>query len=163
MKSVKREGVAYFSLTLMTLIVGFSFIFVKIALRHASPIDLLAHRFSAAFVGIFLYYLIRGKGFPRYGRESILSLLLLSLFYPILLFLLQTVGLQFTTCLLYTSKSFRSCDSSRKTTSIPAVAAMLMMVLPSLPAPTCLLYTSVGRDDGVFAQYLFQLLENIFP
>lgn len=97
MKSVKRERVAYFSLTLMTLIVGFSFIFVKIALRHASPIDLLAHRFSAAFVGIFLYYLIRGKGFPRYGRESILSLLLLSLFYPILLFLLQTVGLQFTT------------------------------------------------------------------
>ncbi len=97
MKSVKRERVAYFSLTLMTLIVGFSFIFVKIALRHASPIDLLAHRFSAAFVGIFLYYLIRGKGFPRFERKSVPLLLLLSLFYPILLFLLQTIGLQFTT------------------------------------------------------------------
>ncbi|MDI9605891.1 MAG: DMT family transporter [Bacteroidota bacterium] len=97
MKSVKRERVAYFSLTLMTLIVGFSFIFVKIALRHASPIDLLAHRFSAAFVGIFLYYLIRGKGFPRFERKSVPSLLLLSVFYPILLFLLQTIGLQFTT------------------------------------------------------------------
>ncbi len=97
MKSIKRERVAYFSLTLMTLIVGFSFIFVKIALRHASPIDLLAHRFSAAFVGIFLYYLIRGKGFPRFERKSVPLLLLLSLFYPILLFLLQTIGLQFTT------------------------------------------------------------------
>ncbi|MGI6571958.1 MAG: DMT family transporter [Fermentimonas sp.] len=97
MKSVKREGVAYLCLTLMTLIVGFSFIFVKIALRHASPIDLLAHRFSAALVGILFFYLIRGKGFPRFGRKSVPSLLLLSLFYPILLFLLQTIGLQFTT------------------------------------------------------------------
>ncbi len=97
MKPVKREGVAYLCLTLMTLIVGFAFIFIKIALRHASPIDLLAHRFSAALIGMLLFYLIRGKGLPQFGRESVPSLLLLSLFYPLLLFLLQTIGLQFTT------------------------------------------------------------------
>lgn len=94
---LKREGRAYIGLTLMTVIIGFSFIFVKIALRHASPVDLLAHRFTAATVGMLSFYLIRGKGWPLVDRKNIFPLLLLSLFYPLLMFAMQTIGLQFTT------------------------------------------------------------------
>lgn len=69
MKQLKREVVAYAGLTLMTVIIGFSFIFVKIALRHASPIDLLAHRFTAATAGLFFFYLFRRKGWPVIERK----------------------------------------------------------------------------------------------
>lgn len=97
MKPINKEVAAYAGLTLMTIIIGFSFIFVKIALRHASPIDLLAHRFTAATVGLFFFYLFRRKGWPVIDRKKIILLLVISLFYPLLMFSMQTVGLQFTT------------------------------------------------------------------
>lgn len=93
----RKEVLAYLGLTLMTTIIGFSFIFVKIALRSSSPIDLLAHRFSVAAVTLFLYYLVIKRQLPRYSRSALPQLIVLSLFYPIVLFLLQTVGLQYTT------------------------------------------------------------------
>lgn len=88
---------AYAGLTLMTVIIGFSFIFVKMALHHASPVDLLAHRFTAATAALFFFYLFRWKGWPVIERKRIFPLLALSLFYPLLLFSMQTIGLQFTT------------------------------------------------------------------
>ncbi|WP_294081370.1 DMT family transporter [Proteiniphilum sp. UBA5384] len=97
MKPLKREVAAYAGLTLMTVIIGFSFIFVKIALRHASTTDLLAHRFTAATVGLLCFYLFRQKGWPELGGKKMLPLLVTSLFYPLLMFSMQTVGLQFTT------------------------------------------------------------------
>lgn len=97
MKQLKREVAAYAGLTLMTVIIGFSFIFVKIALQYASPVDLLAHRFTAATAGLLCFYLLRQKGWPVFDRKKMLPLLLISLFYPILMFSMQTVGLQFTT------------------------------------------------------------------
>lgn len=93
----KREIAAYAGLTLMTVIIGFSFIFVKIALRHASAIDLLAHRFTAATAGLLCFYLIRRKEWPVLDRKKMFSLFAISLFYPLLMFSMQTVGLQFTT------------------------------------------------------------------
>ena len=97
MKQLKREVAAYAGLTLMTVIIGFSFIFVKIALQYASPVDLLAHRFTAATAGLLCFYLFRRKGRPVFDRKKMLPLLVISLFYPILMFSMQTVGLQFTT------------------------------------------------------------------
>ena len=97
MRQVNREITAYAGLTLMTVIIGFSFIFVKMALRHASSIDLLAHRFTAATAGLFFFYLLRRKRWPVIDRKRIFPLLVLSLFYPLLLFSMQTIGLQFTT------------------------------------------------------------------
>lgn len=88
---------AYAGLTLMTVIIGFSFIFVKMALHHASPVDLLAHRFTAATAALFFFYLFRWKGWPVIERKRIFPLLALSLFYPLLLFSMQTIGLQFIT------------------------------------------------------------------
>lgn len=97
MRNNRKETIAYIGLTLMATIIGFSFIFVKFALRSAPPVDLLAHRFSVAAVALILYYAIVKKEMPKFEKQNILRLLLLSLFYPILLFSMQTIGLQFTT------------------------------------------------------------------
>lgn len=96
MISNKKVVWAYVGLSVMTLIIGFSFIFVKIALRHASPVDLLAHRFTTASLGLIIYYALFRKKRPVINRETIPSLLLLSLFYPLLLFSFQTLGLKYT-------------------------------------------------------------------
>lgn len=97
MNADKKMAGAYIGLSLMTLIIGFSFIFVKVALRHATPIDLLAHRFTTATIGLLLFYVLIRKKRPAIDRRSLPPLLLLSLFYPLLLFSFQTIGLKFTT------------------------------------------------------------------
>lgn len=97
MRKGRKELGAYIGLTLMSLIIGFSFIFVKITLRHASTADLLAHRFLMATIGISLFYVFVRKKKPQIRREQIAPLLLLSLFYPLLLFSTQTIGLKYTT------------------------------------------------------------------
>lgn len=96
MNAGKKEAWAYAGLTLMTLIIGFSFIFVKIALRHAPPSDLLAHRFTTATAGLIIYYAFYRRERPGIERKNILPLLALSLFYPLLLFGFQTLGLKYT-------------------------------------------------------------------
>lgn len=93
---MRKETMAYLGLALMTLIIGLSFIFVKIGLRYAHPVDFLAHRFTVAALGLFVFFFLSGKKRPRFSRRDFFSLLLLSLFYPLLLFSMQTIGLQFT-------------------------------------------------------------------
>lgn len=96
MDARKKIAWAYAGLTLMTLIIGFSFIFVKIALRYAPPSDLLAHRFTTAAAGLIIYYAFYRKERPGIERKNIPALLALSLFYPLLLFGFQTIGLKYT-------------------------------------------------------------------
>jgi drug/metabolite transporter (DMT)-like permease len=96
MNADRKEAGAYTGLVLMTLIIGFSFIFVKIALRHASAVDLLAHRFTAATAGLLIYYAFYRRKRPAIDRKNIPTLLLLSLFYPLMLFAFQTLGLKYT-------------------------------------------------------------------
>lgn len=88
---------AYIGLTLMTLIIGLSFIFVKIGLRHTNAMDLLAHRFTFGAISIGLLW---GFGLLKFSAISwgkAKSLLLLSLFYPLLFFAFQTFGLKYST------------------------------------------------------------------
>lgn len=97
MRKSRQENIAYIGLTLMTAIIGFSFIFVKVSLRYAPPIDLLAHRFTVATIGLILFYTFYKRKKPDINRKKIIPLLSLSIFYPILLFSMQTIGLQHTT------------------------------------------------------------------
>ncbi len=97
MQQKRKVAGAYAGLVLMTTIIGFSFIFIKVALQSAGPVDILAHRFSAAAVSLLLYYGLVRRRLPRFEKGLMGQLLLLSLFYPILMFSLQTIGLQFTT------------------------------------------------------------------
>lgn len=96
MAAVKKEHKAYIGLALGTLIIGLSFVFVKIALRTANTSDLLAHRFSAAAIGMLMLYASGKVKFPQITFRQMLPLLGLSLPYPLLFFTLQTEGLKFT-------------------------------------------------------------------
>ncbi len=88
---------AYFGLFLMTSIIGLSFMFVKIGLQYSSAIDLLAHRFSVALLLALLLLALRVIKLPRLNKQKIKTLVLLSLFFPILFFLFQAYGIQYCT------------------------------------------------------------------
>lgn len=88
---------AYAGLILMTSIVGFSFIFLKIGLRHAGAMDLIAHRFTAATFSLVLLWVLGFIKIPRLSLNKAKSLFLLSLFYPLLFFTLQTFGMKHST------------------------------------------------------------------
>lgn len=75
-------------------ITGFSFLFNKIALQTAGPMDILAHRFTASFLALLIPLLLK-KTKLNYNREKVLKILPLALFYPLLFFGFQTFGLQY--------------------------------------------------------------------
>ncbi|WP_100403558.1 DMT family transporter [Bacillus sp. FJAT-42315] len=87
---------AYMAALLYTLIIGFSFMFVKIALTEASPLDTLAHRFTIAFVFATIPILLK-KVKIKITMKSILPILPLALLYPTLFFTFQVFGLVYTT------------------------------------------------------------------
>ncbi len=84
---------AYIGLTIMTLIVGLSFIFIKIGLKYVNVTDLLAHRFTAAFVSIVLLRIFNIIKTPQFNIQKFKVLLLLSLFYPLMFFSFQAYGM----------------------------------------------------------------------
>lgn len=96
MNDRNKEIKAYGGLALSTLIIGLSYIFVKIALRSANTTDLLAHRFTAAVVGMLVVYASGKVKFPTFTTKQMLPLLGLSVSYPLMFFVLQTEGLRFT-------------------------------------------------------------------
>lgn len=96
MHSTNQEFRAYAGVVLSMLIIGLSFIFMKIALRAADPADVLAHRFTAAVVGMLAVYASGKVKFPKFTVRQMLPLLLLSVFYPLLAFVFQAVGLKTT-------------------------------------------------------------------
>lgn len=97
MPTHKMQHQAYIGLILVTIIIGLSFIFVKIGLRYAGAMDLLAHRFTAAALSIVLLWAFGFIRLPAFNFAKAKSLLLLSLFYPLLFFAFQTFGLEHST------------------------------------------------------------------
>lgn len=92
-----QRSAAYVAALIYTLIIGFSFIFVKIALNDASPLDILAHRFTLSFIVVSI---LVGSGWVKLNRRwrgELRSILPLALFYPVLFFTFQAFGLVYTT------------------------------------------------------------------
>lgn len=83
---------AYLAAIAYALIIGFSFMFVKLAIQVANPLDLLAHRFSLSFL-VLTVPIIAGWLPFRVQRQDLLRLLPLGLFSPVLFFMFQTFGL----------------------------------------------------------------------
>ncbi len=83
---------AYLATSIQILIIGLSFMFVKISLTEAPPIDLLAHRFSVAFVAAngVLWALKKPLPFSWLLISRVLPLALLN---PVLFFAFQVFGL----------------------------------------------------------------------
>lgn len=88
---------AYLAALSFSAIIGFSFLFTKIALGYASPLTNLAHRYTiAALVMGALYQTKLIKvSLSRKDILSILSILPMSLFYPLLFFIFQSFSLQY--------------------------------------------------------------------
>ncbi len=95
MRFQSRRGhvYAYFAVLAYAAIIGLSFLYTKVALSYASPIDTLALRFTLSFAAIIVLLAtglwrvsLKGKPWPR--------LLLLALLYPLGFFTLQAFGLQ---------------------------------------------------------------------
>ncbi|MCQ2380003.1 MAG: DMT family transporter [Victivallaceae bacterium] len=103
---------------------GFSFYFTKTALDTVSTIDLLAWRFTVAFL-LLLGLWKGGIANVRIPRENRLPVLLLGLFYPCGYFICETAGLQRTT----------TSEAAMMLAGVPVVAILLSSVLSrKLPA-----------------------------
>ncbi|OZB90430.1 DMT family transporter [Paenibacillus sp. XY044] len=74
------------------LIIGLSFIFVKIALSVSDPLDTLAHRFTLSFLAASLFA-FPGRARLKAAMPRAAKLLPLALLYPSLFFALQAFGL----------------------------------------------------------------------
>lgn len=88
---------AYLAALSFSAIIGFSFLFTKIALGYASPLTNLAHRYTiAALVMVVLHQTKHIKvSLSRKDILSILSILPMSLFYPLLFFIFQSFALKY--------------------------------------------------------------------
>ncbi|WP_315116492.1 DMT family transporter [uncultured Clostridium sp.] len=83
---------AYFAAILYAFIIGFSFLFVKLTLTVASPLDTLAHRFTISFIFASVPVLL---GWIKLDicKKDIVNILPLALFYPAMFFAFQIFGL----------------------------------------------------------------------
>lgn len=88
--SEKRKS--YIAAISYAFIIGLSFMFVKVTLTVASPTDILAHRFTFAFIGIVIL-MVFTKNKLTIKKYDLLKILPLAILYPIVFFTFQVLGL----------------------------------------------------------------------
>ena len=86
---------AYLAALIYSLIIGFSFLFTKLALTIASPIDTLAHRFTISFL-IASIPLIAKQAQLNMNYKDLIAILPLAILYPTAFFTFQAFGLVYT-------------------------------------------------------------------
>ncbi|MFC0216561.1 DMT family transporter [Paenibacillus chartarius] len=87
---------AYLCAVMNAIIMGFSFLFTKIALEFAEPLDTLTFRFAASFAVMTIPVLL-GRVRLNYRGKKLYKVLLLAALYPLGFFTLQAYGLQHAT------------------------------------------------------------------
>ncbi|WP_025479989.1 DMT family transporter [Enterococcus durans] len=91
-----KKNQPLFAAMAFSIIMGLSFLFVKIALNYQSQSLILAQRFLFAFLGITVFLMIQPISLKLNQRElKIVGTI--SLFYPIIFFTGQILGLSQTT------------------------------------------------------------------
>lgn len=75
------------------MIIGFSFLFTKMALEYALPMDTLAYRFAVSFAAMSIPFLF-GRIPLNFRGKPLHKSLLLATMYPLGFFLFQTFGLR---------------------------------------------------------------------
>lgn len=96
---MKSTGAAYSLALLYAILIGFSFLFTKLALNYADPLDMLAYRFALSFVALAIpvrFGWVRLSK-PKQGQRNRLPLLLIGLVYPTAFFGFQSFGLDAST------------------------------------------------------------------
>lgn len=96
MKSNQGVKWAVISAIVYSIIVGFSFLFMKTALENTDPFVLLAYRFIISFV-VMSVHVVMGFIKIQLRGKSLRGLLGLALLYPLLFFALQAFGLKYAT------------------------------------------------------------------
>jgi drug/metabolite transporter (DMT)-like permease len=89
---MSNRAKAYAAAILYSVIIGLSFMFVKMALVFTTPLDLLFYRFILASVCACAPMLAQRKG-PGVAVRDVPVILPLAVFYPIIFFMAQTYGL----------------------------------------------------------------------
>lgn len=92
--NLKTSRFVYPAAILYAIITGLSFLFSKVALGHADPIDMLAHRFSASFITVVILLIFKVVK-VNYSFERIKKILPIAILYPMAFFAFQTFGLQY--------------------------------------------------------------------
>lgn len=87
---------AYAAAVLNAAIVGFSFLFTKVALAYSAPLDTLMYRFAASFI-VMSIPVAFGWVKLNYRGKSLFKMLLLAALYPLGFFTFQAFGLQYAT------------------------------------------------------------------
>ncbi|WP_277376278.1 DMT family transporter [Paenibacillus polymyxa] len=95
MHSRSRNGVAYLAALSYAAILGFSFLFVKLTVTEASPLDVIAHRFALSLIALTIPVLFGWIKINIKWRDM-LRILPLALLSPLLFFPLQAFGLMIT-------------------------------------------------------------------
>jgi drug/metabolite transporter (DMT)-like permease len=83
---------AYIAAIVYAFIIGLSFMFVKITLTVAGPLDTLAHRFTVAWIVATIFVLLN-KGKLKISWRDVRHILPLAFLYPIIFFTFQVFGL----------------------------------------------------------------------
>ncbi|MCX7695928.1 MAG: DMT family transporter [Caloramator sp.] len=91
-----KKYLPYFAGVTMSLIFGFSFIFSKAALETLSTFELLFLRFTTATITMSLLILF-GVVKVNLKDKNLKPLILVALWQPIIYFIMETKGLQYTT------------------------------------------------------------------
>lgn len=91
----KNEIKAYLAGIIFAVLIGFSFLGVKISVSHATSNYIMAYRFDFAFVAMLIFWLITGErlSFKGRSRKKILGV---GFFYSAFM-LLQVVGFSYAT------------------------------------------------------------------
>lgn len=91
-----KNTLAYLAAVGYAIVIGLSFLFTKLTLDVAGPIDILAHRFTVSFLAIGIPVLFKWVKVD-YNKERIKKIIPLAIVYPMLFFGFQTFGLQYAT------------------------------------------------------------------
>ncbi len=144
----------YFAAILYAFITGLSFLFTKLTLTVASPLDTLAHRFTISFIFASIPVLL-GWIKLDINKKDIIRILPLSMFYPIMFFAFQVFGL------VYISSS----EAGIIQATVPIFTLILSIVFlkehPSMLQKTSL-FLSVAGVVYMFFMKGLDLKTNVF-
>ncbi|CRK81198.1 DMT family transporter [Neobacillus massiliamazoniensis] len=83
---------AYIAAIVYAFIIGLSFMFVKVALTVATPLDTLAYRFTIAWIAATVLWMVKRESI-KVTKKDVLRIALLAILYPTLFFAFQVFGL----------------------------------------------------------------------
>jgi drug/metabolite transporter (DMT)-like permease len=87
---------SYLAAISYSVIIGFSFLFIKFTLVSAHPLDTLAHRFTVSMAAATLILLFFKRTRFSVTWKQIMAILPLATLYPLMFFLFQVFGLNFS-------------------------------------------------------------------